>query len=129
MGDVQIPATTYRITRADLVAYAEASGDPNPIHTDEDVARAVGLPGVIAHGMFTLALAARYVDEWVGAPGQIVELGARFTRPVIVPAGADGASVVIAGVVSDKDGRRTVALSVTCEGEKVLGNPKAVLRG
>lgn len=120
---------TYRVTRADLVAYAAASGDPNPIHTDEDVARSVGLPGVIAHGMYTLALAARYVDEWVGEPGQIAELAAKFTRPVVVPAGADGVGVTVAGVVGEKDGRRTVALTVTCEGEKVLGNPRAVLRG
>lgn len=125
----QIPAATYRVTRADLVAYAEASGDPNPIHTDEEVARSVGLPGVIAHGMFTLALVARYVDEWAGAPGQIAELGAKFTKPVVVPAGADGASITIEGVAGEKDGRRTLAMTVTCDGEKVLGNPKAVLRG
>lgn len=117
----------YRVTRADLVAYAAASGDPNPIHTDEDVARSVGLPGVIAHGMLTLALAARYVDEWLGEPGHVVELGAKFTRPVVVPAGRDGATVTVSGVVDVKDGRRVVALTVTCEGQKVLGNPRAVL--
>ena len=83
--------TTYRITRADLVAYAEASGDHNPIHQDEAVARSVGLPGVIAHGMYTLALAARYVDEQLGEPGRIVRIGAKFTRPVVVP--ADGTEV------------------------------------
>jgi acyl dehydratase len=124
----QLAPTTYRVTRADLVAYAEASGDPNPIHQDEAVALSVGLPGVIAHGMFTLALAARYVDEWVGEPGTVVELGAKFTRPVVVPAGAEGASVTVQGVVAEKDGRRTVSMTVTCEGQKVLGNPKAVLR-
>ncbi len=124
----ELPAVTYHVTRADLVAYAAASGDPNPIHQDEDVARAVGLPGVIAHGMYTLALAARFVDEWVGAPGSIAELGAKFTRPVVVPAGETGAAVTVAGVLSEKDGRRIVALTVTCDGEKVLGNPKAVLR-
>jgi acyl dehydratase len=101
---------TYRITRADRVALA------------------VGLPGVIAHGMYTLALAARYVDEWVGEPGHVVELGAKFTKPVVVPAG-DGAEVEISGVVTDRDGVRTVSLTVMCEGQKVLGNPKAVLRG
>lgn len=124
----QIEARTFHVTRADLVAYAEASGDPNPIHQDEDVARSVGLPGVIAHGMFTLALAARYVDDWVGEQGRIAELGAKFTRPVVVPAGESGATVTVAGVVEEKDGRRVVSLTVTCGDEKVLGNPKAVLR-
>jgi acyl dehydratase len=108
--------TTYRITRADLVAYAEASGDHNPIHQDEDVARSVGLPGVIAHGMYTLALAARYVDEQLGEPGRIVRIGAKFTRPVVVP--REGTEVVVAGERRDD---RTVVLTVTCEGLKVLG--------
>jgi acyl dehydratase len=120
---------TYRVTRADLAAYAAASGDHNPIHADEDVARSVGLPGVIAHGMYTLALAARYVDEWTGEPGRIAELGAKFTRPVVVPAGADGAEVTVAGVAEERDGMTTVALTVTCGEDKVLGNPRAVLRG
>ena len=123
-----IAPRTYRVTRADLVAYAAASGDHNPIHQDEDVARSVGLPGVIAHGMYTLALAARYVDELVGEPGQVVELTAKFTRPVVVPEG-DGAEVTVAGELREQDGVRTVALTVTCDGEKVLGNPRAVLRG
>jgi len=126
---VEIPTRSYRVTRADLVAYAAASGDHNPIHQDEDVARSVGLPGVIAHGMYTLALAARYVDEHVGAPGRIAELGAKFTRPVVVPAGDEGVEVTVSGVLDERDGVETIALAVTCGGEKVLGNPRAVLRG
>lgn len=114
--------TTYRITRADLVAYAEASGDHNPIHQDEEVARSVGLPGVIAHGMYTLALAARYVDEQLGEPGRIVRIGAKFTRPVVVP--PEGTEVVVAGERRD-DG--TVVLTVTCEGQKVLGAATATV--
>ncbi len=117
-----IGAKTYRITRADLVAYAEASGDPNPIHQDETVALAVGLPGVIAHGMFTMALAARFVDEYVGRPGQIEQLSAKFTKPVVVP--EEGTEVHIEG--EETDGR--IRLQVTCQGERVLGNPVAVLR-
>jgi acyl dehydratase len=117
-------ARTYRITRADLVAYAEASGDHNPIHQDEAVARSVGLPGVIAHGMYTLALAARYVDEELGKPGRIAQIGAKFTRPVVVP--AEGTEVVVSGEERE-DG--TVLLTVTCGGEKVLGAATAVLRG
>jgi acyl dehydratase len=126
---LEIEPRTYRVTRADLVAYASASGDHNPIHQDEEVARSVGLPGVIAHGMYTLALAARYVDEYVGEPGRIVELGAKFTRPVVVPAGDQGAEVTVSGVHEVRDGVETVSLTVTCAGEKVLGNPRAVLRG
>jgi acyl dehydratase len=120
---------SYRITRADLVAYAAASGDHNPIHQDDEIARSVGLPGVIAHGMYTLALAARYVDESVGQSGQIAELTAKFTKPVVVPAGDEGAEVVVTGELSEADGRQVVSLTVTCNGEKVLGNPRAVLRG
>jgi acyl dehydratase len=115
--------TTYAVTRDDLVAYAAASGDPNPIHQDPEVARSVGLPDVIAHGMFTLALAARYVDELLGEPGRIAELGAKFTKPVVVP--EDGTEVTVAGTWRDE---RTLALTVTCRGETVLGNPVAVVR-
>jgi acyl dehydratase len=127
-GDT-LPEQTYTVTRADLVRYAGASGDFNPIHWSDRVATSVGLPGVIAHGMYTLALAARYVDEWLGEPGRIAELGAKFTRPVVVPADGAGAEVTIAGVHDVVDGIGTVALTVTCDGEKVLGNPRAVLRG
>lgn len=118
---------TYAITRADLVAYAEASGDHNPIHQDEDVARSVGLPGVIAHGMFTMALAARAVSAWF--PGaEVLSLGCKFTSPVVVP--AEGAvEIEVAGEASEADGLTTVKLTVTCDGQKVLGMPKAVVRG
>lgn len=123
-GPVDLAERTYRVTRADLVAYAAASGDPNPIHQDPDVARSVGLPDVIAHGMYTLALVARYVDEQLAEPGQIAELGAKFTRPVVVP--ESGTEVVITGRWRDE---RTIALTVTSAGQTVLGNPVAVLRG
>ncbi len=119
---------TFRVTRADLVAYANASGDQNPIHQDEQVARSVGLPGVIAHGMFTMALVGRAVEEWAG-PGSVVEIGCKFTRPVVVPAGDEGVEVTVAGTRGEPaDGRATIALEVTCGGEKVLGAPKAVVR-
>ena len=99
---------TFTVTRADLVTYAAASGDHNPIHQDEDVARSVGLPGVIAHGMYTMALAARYVEEWAG-PGKTVTFGAKFVKPVVVP--AEGTDVVIAGVHEQRDDQTTVALT------------------
>ena len=117
---------TYAITRADLVRYAAASGDHNPIHQDEGVATSVGLPGVIAHGMYTMALAARAVSTWF--PGaEVVSLGCKFTNPVVVPA-EGGIEIEIAGEVKEADGLTTVALTVTCGGQKVLGMPKAVLR-
>jgi acyl dehydratase len=120
----ELTPTTYAVTRADLVAYAEASGDSNPIHQDADIARSVGLPDVIAHGMFTLALAARYVDEQLGEPGRIAEIAAKFTKPVVVP--ESGTEVRIAGEWRDE---RTLRLSVTCGDDAVLGNPTVVLRG
>ena len=118
---------TFTITRADLVRYAAASGDPNPIHQDEEVARSVGLPGVIAHGMLTMALAARAVATWF--PGaEVVSFGCKFTNPVVVPA-EGGVDVEVAGEAKPgDDGLTTVALTVTCQGQKVLGMPKAVLR-
>jgi acyl dehydratase len=118
-----LSSTTYPVTRAALVAYAEASGDPNPIHQDPEIARSVGLPDVIAHGMFTLALAARYVDEQLGEPGRILSIGAKFTKPVVVPEG--GTEVEIEGTWRDE---QTIALTVTCAGESVLGNPVVVVR-
>ncbi len=125
-GDV-LPQQVFTITRADLVAYAEASGDHNPIHQDEEVALSVGLPGVIAHGMYTLALVGRAVAGWTGS-AEVVDLGAKFTSPVVVPA-EGGAEVVVGGTVkSVADGLVTLALEVTCGGQKVLGMPKAVVR-
>jgi acyl dehydratase len=117
----------YTVTRADLVAYADASGDQNPIHQDDDVARSVGLPGVIAHGMYTMALAARAVSDWTGA-AEVVELGCKFTSPVVVPA-EGSVTVTIGGTVKAvADGLATLALEVTCDGTKVLGMPRAVVR-
>ena len=126
-GDV-LPTQTYRVTRADLVRYAGASGDFNPIHWSDRVAGSVGLPGVIAHGMYTMALAARALDNWAGAPGRVSEIICKFTKPVVVPDDDEGLEVVVAGTVKNltEDGVH-VALEVTCGGEKVLGMPKAVL--
>lgn len=125
-----LPEQTYTVTRADLVRYAGASGDFNPIHWSDRVATSVGLPGVIAHGMYTLALAARALDTWAGGPGRVVELGAKFSKPVVVPDDDRGVDVVVRGTVKEvTDDGVKVALEVTCNGEKVLGMPKAVLRG
>ena len=127
-GDV-LPEQTYTVTRADLVRYAGASGDLNPIHWSDRVARSVGLPGVIAHGMYTQALMARALDTWAGGTGRVLELGCKFTRPVVVPDDEAGVEVVVAGTVKNVTAEGVhVALTVTCGGEKVLGMPRAVLR-
>lgn len=125
-GEVFDPIT-FSLTRADLVAYAEAAGDPNPIHQDEDVARSVGLPGVIAHGMLTLGLAGRAVSTWTGG-AEVVELGCKFTNPVVVPASGSVEVLVAGSVKKVEDGLVTLALEVTCNDVKVLGMPKAVVR-
>ncbi|MBA2955711.1 acyl dehydratase [Nocardioides sp. MAH-18] len=123
---MSLATQTFTITRADLVRYAAASGDQNPIHQDESVATSVGLLGVIAHGMYTMALAARAVSTWF--PGaEVVSLGCKFTNPVVVPA-EGGVEVEVAGEAKEADGLTTVALTVTSGGQKVLGMPKAVLR-
>ena len=124
---MSLATQTYTVTRADLVAYADASGDHNPIHQDEAVATSVGLPGVIAHGMYTMALAARAVQAWY-PDAEVVSFGCKFTNPVVVPA-EGGAEIEVAGEAKDgDDGTTTVSLTVTCGGQKVLGMPKAVLR-
>jgi acyl dehydratase len=126
-GD-ELETRTYPLRRADLVRYAGASGDFNPIHWSDRVATAVGLPGVIAHGMYTLALAARAVATWTG-DAEVVELGAKFTAPVVVPDDDTGVEIEVAGRVSAvEDGLATLALTVTGGGQKVLGMPKAVVR-
>ncbi len=127
IGD-ELPPLSVRVTRADLVRYAGASGDFNPIHWSDRVATSVGLPGVIAHGMFTMALVARAVAEWTGG-AEVLELGCKFTNPVVVPA-EGGVDIEVAGEAKDgDDGLTTVNLTVTCDGQKVLGMPRAVVRG
>ncbi|MEV7430127.1 MULTISPECIES: MaoC/PaaZ C-terminal domain-containing protein [unclassified Nocardioides] len=124
----ELATQRYVVRRADLVRYAGASGDLNPIHWSDRVATAVGLPGVIAHGMYTLALAARAVATWTD-DAEVVELGAKFTNPVVVPDDDTGVEIEVAGTVSSvEDGRVAIALVVTSGGQKVLGMPKAVVR-
>jgi acyl dehydratase len=128
VGDVVGPVTVP-VARDTLVAYANASGDQNPIHQDEAFARSVGLPDVIAHGMWTMGASATVVTDWAGDAGRVVEFGTRFTKPVVVP--ASGAEIVVQGVVKAVDlesGRVTVDVTTTCEGEKVLGRCTAVVR-
>jgi acyl dehydratase len=126
----ELPEQVYRITRADLVRYAGASGDFNPIHWNERIATEVGLPDVIAHGMFTMALAGRAVTDWTGDPTALVEYNVRFGRPVVVPDDDRGAEVTVTGKVGAvlDDGRFRVDLTVTSDGEKVLSLARAIVR-
>jgi len=125
----ELPAQTFSVTRATLVQYAGASGDFNPIHWNEKFAVEVGLPDVIAHGMFTMAVAVRVVTDWVGDPGAVVDYGVRFTRPVPVPDDAAGSTVEVAGKVAAKleDKRVRVDLKATYAGATVLGRAQAVV--
>ncbi len=124
-----IGTRTVEVQRVDLVRYAGASKDFNTIHWNERIAREVGLPGVIAHGMFTMGQAVNVVTDWVGDPGAVVDYGVRFTRPVPVP--DPGVAVVeVEGVVGAIDAEaRTVRidLTVTFDGAKVLGKAQAVV--
>ena len=126
----QLPVQTFRITRADLVRYAGASGDFNPIHWNERTALKVGLPGVIAHGMLTMALVGRAIVAWAGAPDAVVEYGVRFTRPVVVPDDDEGTEIEVAGIVKDAadDGLTRIEVTATCHGEKILAQARAVIR-
>ena len=129
VGD-RLPTRQYHLTRADLVRYAGASGDINPIHWSDRVAAAAGLPGVIAHGMLTMALAGRLLTEWTGDPGAVVEYGVRFARPVVVPDDDAGVSLTVSGVVTEveDDGRIGVELTAMVGEEKVLTQARAVVR-
>jgi acyl dehydratase len=133
VGD-ELPPLSLRVTRADLVRYAGASGDFNPIHWSDRVATGVGLPGVIAHGMLTMALAGRLVTEWVGDPGAICTYGVRFTRPVVVPDDDEGALVELSGTVSElteaDDGGRVARVTITArfDGRTVLSRAVAEVR-
>jgi acyl dehydratase len=129
VGD-QLPAADFPVQRINLVMYAGASGDFNVIHWNERVATAVGLPNVIAHGMFTMAEAVRIVTDWVGDPGAVVEYGCRFTRPVPVPDDDAGAVIHVTGEIAEKrdDGTVVVSLQATCQEVTVLGKAQAVVR-
>jgi acyl dehydratase len=127
----ELPALELRVTRTDLVRYAGASGDFNPIHWSDRVATGVGLPGVIAHGMLTMALAGRLITRWAGDPAAVRSYGVRFTRPVVVPDDDDGALVEITGRVTEifdsPAGERLARIAITAkfDGRTVLGKATA----
>ena len=122
-----LPEKVFYIDRALLKAYADASGDQNPIHQNEEFALSVGLPNVISHGMLTMALAGKYVTEWAGGSASVREFSARFIKPVIVPAG-EKVDITVIATVTEVDGN-TVKLDITATsaGIKVLGMAKAIV--
>lgn len=125
----ELPPASFPVTRATLVRYAGASGDFNPIHWNEKFAKEVGLPDVIAHGMFTMAEAIRVVTDWAGDPGAVVEYGVRFTKPVVVPNDDRGGLIEVTAKVATKldDKRVRVDLTAMSAGQKVLGMSRAVV--
>jgi acyl dehydratase len=125
-----LPAQTFGVQRINLIMYAGASGDFNVIHWNERLAHAVGLPNVIAHGMFTMAEVGRVVTDWVGDPGAVLDYGVRFTRPVVVPDDEVGATLEVTGSVTEKldGGRVSVALVARVNGETVLAKAQAVVQ-
>lgn len=129
----EIGSRSIEVSRADLVKYAGASGDFNPIHWNDRFAREVELPGVIAHGMFTMGAAVQLVTDWIGDPAAVVSYGTRFTKPVPVADldGGPGAVVEVAGVVGALDaeaGTARIDLTVTLDGQKVLVKAQATVR-
>ena len=129
VGDT-IPAREFPIQRINLVMYCGASGDFNVIHWNERIATMVGLPNVIAHGMFTMAEAGRVVTDWAGDPGAVEEYKVRFSRPVVVPDDDKGATLTVSGEVTDKlDGNRVVVtLTATAADQTVLQGARATVR-
>lgn len=126
----ELPPLQVRLRRADLVRYAGASLDFNPIHWNEKVAAEVGLPGVIAHGMLTMGVAGRIVTNWLGDPTAVLEYGSRFVRPVVVPNDADGAVVDVTAKVREirADGTARVDITAKFDGRAVLGKAIAIVR-
>ncbi len=125
--DQVLDEKVFFVNRALLKQYADASGDHNPIHQDETFAKSVGLPNVIAHGMLTMALVGKYVTEIAGGSSNVLELGGRFTKPVIVPAETDVDITVTATVSDVVEGRASLSIVATSAGVKVLGMAKAVI--
>jgi acyl dehydratase len=127
---MDLPPVSYPATRLSLVKYCGASGDFNVIHWNERIAKSVGLPNVIAHGMFTMAQAGRYVTDWAGDAGAMVEFGVRFSAPVVVPDDDTGASIEISGTVEEILDGNCVAVGITARSgdAKVLTRARAVVR-
>jgi acyl dehydratase len=126
----EIGSIEYRLTRDSLVRYAGASGDFNPIHYRDDIAKAVGLDGVLAHGMLTMGAAVQVAINWIGDPGRIVDYGVRFTKPVFVDA-TKGAVLIVSGKVGEIDIENSIVridITASCADVAVLGKAQARVR-
>ncbi len=125
----ELPKQDFTVQRINLVMYCGASGDFNVIHWNERIAKLVGLPDVIAHGMYTMAQAIRVVTDWAGDPGAVVDYHVRFSKPVVVPDDDRGATLTVTGVVEEKleDKRVKVLLSATTADGEVLTGARAVV--
>jgi acyl dehydratase len=126
----ELPPVSYPVTRLSLVMYCGASGDFNVIHWNERIAKSVGLPDVIAHGMFTMAQAGRYITDWTGDPGALTSFGVRFSAPVVVPDNDAFVTIEVTGTVEEKLGNNQVAVALTARSgdAKVLTRARAVVR-
>lgn len=126
----ELPGFQVRLLRSDLVRYAGASGDLNPIHWNARIAHEVGLPDVLAHGMLTMGQAMRIASDWACDPGAVVECAVKFTRPVVVPDTEEGAVVEVSATVAEKldDHRVRIAITASSQGQSVLGRAHAVVR-
>jgi acyl dehydratase len=127
----ELPAAVVPLTRSDLVQYAGVAGDPNPIHWDDEVARSVGLPMAVAHGMLTMGVGAGYITTWLGDPGAVLEYNVRFTSPVYVPNNGAGVEVELTGKVRSVDGdARTAVIAIVAkvDGKKIFGRAAATVR-
>nr|WP_062338368.1 MaoC family dehydratase [Herbidospora sakaeratensis] len=126
----ELPAAEYQVQRVNLVMYAGASGDFNPIHWNERFAKSVGLPDVIAHGMYTMAQGGRYVTDWAGDPAAVVDYGVRFSSMVVVPDDDNGATISVSGIIEEKlpDKRVIVVLTARSGDSRVLSKARAVVQ-
>ncbi|MFI6603952.1 MaoC family dehydratase [Nonomuraea sp. NPDC050536] len=126
----EIPAVEYGVRRLNLVMYAGASGDFNQIHWNERFARMVGLPDVIAHGMYTMAQAGRFVTDWAGDPGAVVDYGVRFSSMVVVPDDDQGATITVSGVIEEKLEDKQVVIGLTAKSAdtRVLSKARAIVQ-
>ncbi|MFF0815809.1 (3R)-hydroxyacyl-ACP dehydratase subunit HadB [Rhodococcus sp. NPDC003318] len=127
----ELPERVVPLTRSDLVQYAGVAGDPNPIHWDDEVARSVGLPMAVAHGMLTMGVGAGYITSWLGDPGAVLEYNVRFTSPVYVPNNGTGTEIELTGKVrSVDDAARSAVIAIVAkvDGKKIFGRATATVR-
>ena len=126
----EIGSVEFLLTRDSLVRYAGASGAFNPIHYRDDIAKAVGLDGVLAHGMLTMGAAVQVAVDWIGDPGRVIDYGVRFTKPVFVDA-RNGAVLTVSGKIGEIDAENSIVridITAVAADLAVLGKAQARVR-